>query len=173
MLPEATLCFSDSDEVFKGICSFTNDHLSLVEQVLLEPWLTAEDKFSYSPWWERITGIYFCFLFLWGNWCTQTGPFYMMWMPRNIRHVKKTWYSHAEIDKSLWKSISDLHIVTVLLACWFFAVAQGCFCEPCRMLLARGSHVGNEGWAGDEIQVLPVERRSGLFTCREESLEIV
>lgn len=33
--------------------------------------------------------------------------------------------------------------------------------------------MGNEGWAGDEIQVLPVERRSGLFTCREESLEIV
>lgn len=71
----------------------------------------------------------------------------MMWMPCNIRRVMKTRYSHAEIDKSLPKPSSYLYIMRVSLACWLFGIAQGYFFEPCRMLPARGSHMGSQGWA--------------------------
>lgn len=72
----------------------------------------------------------------------------MTWMPCNIRRVMKTWCSHAETDKSFPKPSSGLYVTTVLLACWLFGIARGCFCEPCRQRELRGERGVGRRWRG-------------------------
>lgn len=131
--------------MFRGIHSFTRDQLSLLERVLLLPWLIAEDELSCSVLQERFAGIYF-----------SSSVFSFFEVIHVLKPVLSTWYKCHVSSDMRWKlnillsKLKKLSSDVGIMPCWL-GDSAGCSCKPCEVLLAdlaKRSCVGRGRQAG-------------------------